>query len=232
MTAIDARALVEPLARRDPAVFILDHKVDLFGGQFSNLEVAAVFGAMAANPRHLHVVVTKNPSGWAAFEVWATVEGDPSRPYPEHFPGFSPVDICWRETQRFAPTARDLLEEAGLRVPVRQWPLRNVVLVAHAETQAEADRLVPKLPFCNAAVLGLSAAMADRSPGYLTLSGDAIHGFCPGCRVHGDFDHDGVCERRRIDWLTSPRSLRSSVPPGYEHVQAARGERVDWRVLQ
>lgn len=70
-----AKTLGEPLRTRVPTSYFVDSMSDLFYEGFSDDEIAAVFGVMAACPKHLFIVLTKRAERAAKWFDWA---GSPS----------------------------------------------------------------------------------------------------------------------------------------------------------
>lgn len=70
-----ARKLDEPLSWRKPSTVFVDSMSDLFYERFTNEEIAAVFGVMAATPQHTYQILTKRADRMRAwFEAPGIVE--------------------------------------------------------------------------------------------------------------------------------------------------------------
>lgn len=70
-----AHKLDEPLSWRAPSTVFVDSMSDLFYEKFTNVEIAAVFGVMAATPQHTYQILTKRPDRMRAwFETPGIVE--------------------------------------------------------------------------------------------------------------------------------------------------------------
>jgi protein gp37 len=109
---------------------------DLFFEEFSNEQIAAVFGVMAACPEHDFLVLTKRPERMREWFKWVA-----SR---EFFTGTTIANHAGRWTDSVLPVAQD-------------WPLPNVWLGVSAEDQQRADERVPHLLATPAAVRFVSA---------------------------------------------------------------------------
>lgn len=147
--AFDAKRLAEPLHRRKPCRFFVDSMSDLFHDGFSNEQIAAVFGVMAACPQHVFMVLTKRPQRMREWFEWVEKRGDDGKSL---FPG---DDREWRIWQMLNVAAR----RAGAEMPSHHggaWPLPNVMIGVSVENQAAADERIPLLLQTPAAVRFLS----------------------------------------------------------------------------
>ncbi len=130
----------------------MDSMSDLFHCDVPDEYIAAVFGAMAAAPRHVFQVLTKRPERMAAW--FASMERR-AQSLAEIFPG---DNDDWR--MRHALRAALLCQTGTGRVPgIPQdspWPLPNVWLGVSAEDQTAADSRIPKLLGCPATMRFLS----------------------------------------------------------------------------
>lgn len=140
--------LAAPLKWKKPRRIFVNSMSDLFHDSLSFEEIAAVFGVMAACPQHTFQVLTKRPKRALEFFAWCeafngghpihaledalcTSEAD----FPESWDGDTPILCgCWAE-----------------------WPLPNVWLGVSAENQEQADKRIPLLLQCPAAVRFVSA---------------------------------------------------------------------------
>lgn len=125
--------LADPLSWRKPRRVFVNSMSDLFGEGVPFEYIAAVFGLMAATPRHTYQVLTKRPARMVEFF--------------EHTERFSlgPLAYCRMR-------ANPYVEEAP-----GPWPLPNVWLGVSAEDQATADERIPLLLQVPAAVRFISA---------------------------------------------------------------------------
>lgn len=145
-------ALAEPLGWRAPARVFVDSMSDLFHDGFTNEQIAAVFGVMAAAPRHTFQVLTKRPERMRAWFEWhrqqSEADGEPWIPIMREAISFLPERIG------------NQLQEDGIArdgVPeLEPWPLPNVHLGVSVENQEYADKRIPHLLATPAAVRFLS----------------------------------------------------------------------------
>jgi protein gp37 len=141
--------LGEPLSWRAPRKVFVASQSDVFHDRVSNEQVAAIFGAMAATPRHTYQVLTKRPARMRAWFRWIeeqrAIDGDPW------------VTVL-REAASYVGNARadELAAAADFDVP-HPWPLPNVWLGTSAEDQRRLDERVPDLLETPAAVRFVSA---------------------------------------------------------------------------
>ena len=140
-------ALVKPLSWRAPRRVFVNSMSDLFFERFTNEEIAAVFGVMAACQQHTFQVLTKRAKrmrGW--FEWAATFHGDP-------------IATCYFAAKG-ALTSRDRDAISGRCGMVNKWsavwPLPNVWIGTSVENQAAADERIPELLRTPAAIRFLS----------------------------------------------------------------------------
>lgn len=149
----DAKSLDKPLRWRKPKrVRVLS---DLFHEDVPFEFVAAVFGVMAACPQHTFQVLTKRPERALEFFEWidAKAAGDDT---VANTPREFAVMQAWRHDgpenglycRGFNTDSKHALGE---------WPLKNVWLGVSIATQADADKNIPELLQCPAAVRFVSA---------------------------------------------------------------------------
>lgn len=133
--------LAKPLSWRKPRRVFVNSMSDLFHHGVPFEFIAAVFGVMAATPRHTYQVLTKRPDRAREFFAWASKTWP--MPGPEH-----------------TALMRDCLRMAtgwpGGPVDPDLWPLRNVHLGVSVEDQATADERIPVLLQLPAAVRWVS----------------------------------------------------------------------------
>jgi len=138
--------LGEPLRWRAPKdgsrlrVFV-DSMSDLFYDGFTDEQIAAVFGVMAACPQHDFLVLTKRPERAEKWFAWVNLG-------PNH-----PREIIGALAQN--RIGGPLL--GGPDVPGGRWPLPNVWLGVSVENQEYADARIPVLLRIRAAVRFVSA---------------------------------------------------------------------------
>ncbi len=146
--------LDKPLRWKRPRRVFVNSMSDLFHPGFTNEEIAAVFGVMAAAPQHIFQVLTKRAERMREWFAWAQKRGeDGARLFDE-----DPLD--WRIRQLLHVSAR----RAGvdMNADARQnhggpWPLPNVHLGVSAENQETADERIPHLLATPVAVRFVSA---------------------------------------------------------------------------
>ena len=133
--------LAEPLLHRKPAgIFVCDMS-DLFNESVTNEQIAAVFGVMAACPRHRFYVLTKRAKRRREWFEWVKIQ---KRGWWQAEHGF--IWECFRKIIPISDTENDSLWKqmgdvgAGFR-----WPLPNAWMGSSICTQAEADRDIPEL---------------------------------------------------------------------------------------
>jgi len=141
--AFDAYKLAEPLRWREPRLVFVNSMSDLFGEGLTNEQVAAVFGVMAAAPRHTFQVLTKRAERMAEWFQWLErgAEGAGGQPHALQ---------CGVRAANFGAD----VDYCGLP---ETWPLPNVHLGVSCERQKEADERIPMLLRCPAAVHWVSA---------------------------------------------------------------------------
>lgn len=170
--------LADPLSWREPSTVFVNSMSDLFWDAFSNEEVAAVFGIMAACQRHTFIIATKRAERLPRWFQWLddTVEG-PAAEWSGRECGVGVDDA--RAVERGLLVAENasrmlgsdegsrgawLMElgdryagdgpEVTWRIP---WPLPNVWILVSVENQDMANERLPFLERIPAAVRGVSA---------------------------------------------------------------------------
>lgn len=151
--------LGEPLSLRAPGdgsrhrIFV-NSMSDLFFDAFSNEEIAAVFGVMAASLAHDFLVLTKRPQRMREWFTWAVAEDRGC----DGTPGL--LTCCaWALTMeaRHHPLGMGgPLHTKRCADPDGAWPLPNVWIGTSVEDQATADERVRILRECPAAVHWIS----------------------------------------------------------------------------
>jgi len=129
-------ALDQPLRWRKPRRIFVDSMSDLFHERVTDEQIAAIFGVMAAAPRHTFQVLTKRSERAARWHEWVA----------DHV---SPVVKCHND-------AGGLLRRDIACADVGAWPLPNVHILASCEDQRTADLRIPLLLQCPAVVRGVS----------------------------------------------------------------------------
>jgi protein gp37 len=150
--------LADPLRWRRPRRIFVNSMSDLFHERLPNEEIAAVFGVMAAAPRHTFQVLTKRPERMREWFRWIADEGDELLAVvDEEPPSGSPIPgacACFAKEKAIGGVLRDKDWREAMRAP---WPLPNVWLGVTAEDQQRLDERVPILLDTPAAVRWVSA---------------------------------------------------------------------------
>lgn len=171
--------LGDPLRWRRPRKVFVNSMSDLFHEGVPFEYIAAVFGVMAASPRHTFQVLTKRPERAAEFFAWMNRAADRAR---EVFPHDS---LMWR----LAAVARSAASRHGVSWSRRHgagggefWPLPNVWLGVSVEDQASADARIPTLLTLPAAVRWVSyePAIGPVDFAYTCFNGADSLGTMPG----------------------------------------------------
>lgn len=187
-----ADKLAEPLTWKKPKRVFVNSMSDLFHEGVSFEQIAAIFGVMAAAPRHTFQVLTKRPERARAFFRW--YEGESGA-------GGSPYAAVYEARSVLAHTGMPHVRDA-LSGAQEDWPLANVWLGVSVEDQASADKRIPHLLECPAAVRWVSY-----EPAIGPVDFTALHASKPGLNVtnalRGDSFIDGVGEvaHAKLDWV-------------------------------
>jgi protein gp37 len=148
--------LAEPLRWRKPRRVFVCSLADLFHDAVPFEYIAAVFGVMAACPRHTFLVLTKRPERAREFFSWChTWEHGEHRTFRFPFAHFADQHGigCTEEMRRATASHPD----HSNRARDLYWPLPNVHLGTSVEDQATADERIPALLQCPAALHWVSA---------------------------------------------------------------------------
>lgn len=136
--------LAAPLHWKKPRRVFVNSMSDLFHEDVPFEFIAAVFGVMAACPQHTFQVLTKRPQRAREFLAW--LEGEARLAHCT--PDFAAQCLGARYTEAI---------ERPMPLSGIQWPLPNVWLGVSVATQADADKNIPELLQCPAAVRFVSA---------------------------------------------------------------------------
>lgn len=194
--------LSEPLRVRKPDDgsrhrFFVNSMSDLFFEEFSNEQIAAGFGVMAACPQHDFLILTKRIRRALDWFAWVERQETTLLTIPR-----SPKLICAGHAQN----------ATGLHwtVPLpRVWPLPNVWIGVSVEDQKAADERIPDLLRVPAAVRFISAepllGPVDLRK-YLNVGGicECDQKSPPGARCEGKGRNGWIrCSAgcRRLDWV-------------------------------
>lgn len=153
--------LADPLGWRKPARVFVNSMSDLFGEGVPFEFIAAVFGVMAATPRHTYQVLTKRPARMLEFFAWLERhEAEANEPrwarsaieidgrVAAHVIPALVASRCARRALGFLPDAPSSTWE--------RWPLPNVWLGVSVEDQRAAGERIPLLLQAPAAVRFMS----------------------------------------------------------------------------
>ncbi len=136
-TRLDPKTLAQPLHWKRPRRIAVVLGGDLFADSVPDVEIAAVFGVMAACPQHTFLVLTKRASRLRWWFAWAASHHISAR------------DIC--------DTARAGIVGVLDGPQPSAWPLPNVLLGVSVEDQKTADERIPLLLQTPAALRWISA---------------------------------------------------------------------------
>ena len=158
---LDGSKFEEVLRRKKPTKFFWCDMTDMFGSWVPFEWIAACFGVMAATPQHTHQVLTKRPDRALEFFAWLAAQ---DRDQPR-------LEVVWQalreETERVGDDGP--MHTKHCASPEGPWPLPNVHLGVSCEDQTAADKRIPVLLQCPAAVHWISA---EPLLGPITLWGD------------------------------------------------------------
>lgn len=155
--------LDEPLRKTKPHVYFVNSMSDLSHDDVPFEYIAAVFGVMAATPRHTFQVLTKRPARMLEFFDWLARQGGGPRTH-----------VCW------ATLAAERETEAGdggpfhtkyCAKPDGPWPLPNVWLGVSVEDRKYGVPRIDVLRKIPAAVRFLSVEPLLEDLGDLDLTG-------------------------------------------------------------
>ncbi len=145
-----------PLRATRPRMYFVNSMSDLFHEKVPNEFIAAIFGVMAATPRHAYQILTKRTERMAEWFRWV-VEQDAG--LDGHTPGR--LECCWQalahEVKHHKKGAGGPLHMDHAADPEGPWPLPNVWLGVSTEDQKRADERIPLLLQTPAAVRFVSA---------------------------------------------------------------------------
>lgn len=142
-------ALTKPFGWRAPRKIFVNSMSDLFHEDVSDEYIAAVFGVMAATPRHTYQVLTKRAERMREWFDWAA-RG------PDGRHGHQAQIRCSRAAVAAGLSPNDVGYDTVNGTSRWAWPLPNVWLGVSVENQAYADERIPHLLATPAAVRFLS----------------------------------------------------------------------------
>jgi protein gp37 len=185
----DEAALVAPLRWKKPRMVFVNSMSDLFHEGVPDKFVDRVFAVMALCPQHTFQVLTKRP------ERMAEYLNSPFRVGDELHDAIQDLHIELLEEHEFWSADHD----------VPQWPLPNVWLGASVENQEQANKRIPWLLKCPAAVRFLScepllgAVQLDRLSVRISAT-SFVMGSCLG-NTDGTLFSPRGARGRGIDWV-------------------------------
>lgn len=194
-----ASALADPLKRKKPTRYFVNSMSDLFYDGFSNEQIAAVFGVMAACPQHTFMVLTKRPQRMREWFEWI---------------GRKNLDELQNYAYRAVPESEHAASMAVARGRGNGWPLSNAWIGVSVEHQAAADERIPELLATPAAVRFLSCepllgpvdlrGWGDQAPAAVIDVPEKLHWVIAGCESGAGAR---PCE---VEWLRSLRDQCTS----------------------
>ena len=146
MARLVPEMLEKPMRWRKPRRIFVNSMSDLFHHSLTNEEIAAVFGVMAACPQHTFQVLTKRPERAREWFRWLDAHGTLLRSLHD-----ARQLECSVYAQKLIPGAEWTVAEPD------GWPLPNVWLGTSVEDQYTANRRIPELLQCPAALHWVSA---------------------------------------------------------------------------
>lgn len=156
--------LTQPLRWKRPRLVFVNSMSDLFHESLTNEQIAAVFGVMAATPRHTYQVLTKRAKRMCEWFAWAASAPKPYGGLPDHKGNNHARSVCCRcawmvpgmDIATKGPIGLHPSDDV-LEFQRGPWPLPNVWLGVSVENQAAADERIPELLATPAAVRWISA---------------------------------------------------------------------------
>jgi protein gp37 len=223
-----------PLRRRKPTGYFVDSMGDLFDPAISFEQIAAVFGVMAASPRHRFYLLTKQAERMAAWFEWISQQTT----YRDHW--IAVVEDCERkcgeergsrgtatrtrvENEACCHFAREIYPKTS-SMWIQRWPLPNLLLGVSATTQAEADELFPYLLQCPAAVRFMSVEPMREG---ISLGGflEEVYTECCGNGGYSCCGCGQEAHRRLLDWvICGPCTGSNREPFRFEWAESLFGQ--------
>jgi protein gp37 len=209
--------LFMPIRLRKPSRIFVADMGDLFYEGFTDQQIAAVFGVMAAAPRHTFQMLTKRADRMARWFDWVVDRSKEHRCRER-----DTVHRALVETSRgsIGHGKWEAIFDNGANPG---WPLPNVHLGVSAESQKYADERIPLLLQTPAALRWISAepllGPVDVSKWLTRTEPARIQAFTPEAKaVYGAEPIDGTLTRSGIDWVVV----------GGESGSGAREFRLSW----
>lgn len=138
--------LADPLRWKKPRRIFVNSMSDLFHESLTNEQIAAVFGVMAASPRHTFQVLTKRAKRMREWFAWVDTTQRSGH-------AMLCTAAAWELLGDWRGNGAICWEEGGFAEP---WPLPNVWIGVSVENQAAAWVRIPDLLATPAAVRFLS----------------------------------------------------------------------------
>jgi protein gp37 len=157
--------LHEPLSWRDPSTVFVNSMTDMFHPGYTNEEIAAVFGVMAAAPQHTFQVLTKRAQRMREWFEWLDEQIESTAADMSGADCTLSIHTArdWSRLNFVLDAAREQLSDRAVeslervaRDEVLAWPLPNVWLGVSVEDQENADKRIPDLVRAPAAIRFLS----------------------------------------------------------------------------
>lgn len=208
--------LAEPISWRKPRRVFVNSMSDLFHESVPFEQIAAIFGVMAASPRHTFQVLTKRPERardwfrWVDREAPIGVPSDPDSPWWRAFHCFMSAFNAGKGTDNAVALAEAQRLLSTDKISGATWPLQNVWLGVSVEDQRTADARIPLLLETPAAVRWVSYEPAIGPVDFRAIPyrGDAdyfldtLEGrYSTTPHGHGSIFAHGMGGKRPLDWI-------------------------------
>lgn len=191
---LNTRALTKPLHWRAPRRVFVNSMSDLFFERFTNEEIAAVFGVMAASSRHTYQILTKRARRMREWFAWIDSTADINGTMHVEAGHHIADDVGDDEAEYEEDDPAIVL---GHEICDAEWPLSNVWMGVSVDDRKHGLPRIDELREVPAAVRFLSIEPLLEDLGRLDLRG--IHWVIAGCE-------SGVGAREcKVDWLRSIR---------------------------
>lgn len=218
---LNTRALTKPLRWRAPRRVFTNSMSDLFFERFTNEEIAAVFGIMAACGRHTFQTLTKRGKRAREWFEWAestgNIHGEMHVACGEYI-----ADAIGDDDAEYEED--DPAEVAAHRILDAEWPLPNAWIGVSVDDRKHGLPRIDELRDVPAAVRFLSCEPLLEDLGAIDLRG--IHWVIAGCE-------SGPGSRRcETDWLRSIRDQCARAGVAFFLKQAVRPKREEGLLLE
>jgi protein gp37 len=209
--------LADPLRWKRPRRVFVNSMSDLFHEGLTNEQIAAVFGVMAAAPRHTFQILTKRAERMREWFEWMERRAV-ARSEELGTSAYAHADVC-----QLAALDRGV---EGVLHPIKgtlrswPWPLPNVWLGVSVEDQQRADERIPHLLATPAAVRFLSV---EPLLGPVDLRTVTYQTDCRACAGRGTC---GICDGGKVE--KAALDALDWVIVGGESGPGARPCRIGW----